>query len=73
MKKLQEIRRKHNIHGIAYINDLEKEVEALEKALKFYADENSWNEISVQGDCSVFFLRDGDSGEIARLALEGED
>lgn len=33
MSKLQEIRRKHNLQGIAYIKDLENAIEDLETSL----------------------------------------
>lgn len=40
-----------------------------QEALRFYADENNWNEIPIADNYVVSVLKNGDSGEVAREAL----
>jgi len=55
---------------LARILELEEKVNRYEKALKLYADENNCDEYPVHEDYVINFRKDGDSGEIAKEALE---
>lgn len=51
------------------IEFLKEELQQAQEALRFYADENNWNEIPIADDYVVSVLKNGDSGEVAREAL----